>query len=786
MRWSVPSSGSSAAGRYKKSYAADVLTEPATYGHTAIVGLLLDKGAQPDKGDALKAASSRGHTEIVRLLLDGGAQPDKADVLTEAATYGHTAIVGLLLDKGAQPDKGDALKAASSRGHTEIVRLLLDGGAQPDKADVLTEAATYGHTAIVGLLLDKGAQPDKDVIEKARSRGHTEIVELLLDKDRSIGRTEMKTSVSTSDTPDASIRSGDDDGDTKSLIEIVKKRDIEKFETLEKTTETTESILHIVAVFGSSEMLECMRKWKVIEWDEEREIHEHIFGEALKGLTVGNATALYLATLMERTEMVCSLIKYSGEDNIKRCFRILHLSDEMEEIYMLDQAEKLKTKYYKLRPAVIPGHRVGKDGQRTRAFIVYSTHENKASNYELGDGLGLVMIRNPYIYKKERECTEDGRKMVPYKDTQRAENALSLHQRNLWANHSNLNIINVSPVIYRNNGDDIIEKPCIALYCSTKGVVPLGEPEFPKQLELEDGDFIDVDVHEGYFKRGGYNSLPSDHFHSTLKMGCDIGRSTPEYDACGNPLQLIGGTHGPFVKFNNNIGFLTCAHVLFDIPVTTKCVDYTHTGNNTVEVVQPSVDSTAFAGSPCGHVHRAIFNPQLDPSIDVAVVEVTDPSRLPTAGQFANAKHSSYKNAGFDQLPEYNSGSIQEDLTHFGTTHIVFKFGGSSDVTKGTLDVCGTHVRPLSTALGLPRCTEKVEMQNQYQVSGTHPTMTFFAEGDSGSPVFMKSDTGELVLIGMAIGHAYVGTNPFPLAVVTPIGAILKTLGTQYSIASFP
>ncbi|XP_033729563.1 uncharacterized protein LOC117318713 [Pecten maximus] len=528
-------------------------------------------------------------------------------------------------------------------------------------------------------------------------------------------------------------------------------------------------------------MVECMKKWHGIEWDEESEISEYIFGKSLAELTVTKVTALYLATFIERTEMVRSLIQHSGEDNIRCCFRNLHLTDAIEEVLMMDVAKKLRLKHSDLDPAVIPGHKRGNDDVG-RVFIVYSKHVFRSSSYK-HDGIDVVMIRNPYLYT--RECNADARLRISCGDAKRAEKALSIHCENLWINHSNLNIICTSPVIYRGNGD-VIEKPCIALYCSTKGVVPLGEPEFPKQLDIGDGEYIDVDVHEEYFKRGGYNSMPSDHFHSTLKMGCDIGRSTPEYDACGNRLPLIGGTHGPFVKFNNKIGFLTCAHVLFDVPLSTKCVDFLHDGSNTVEVAQPSVDSTAFGSSPCGHVHRAIFNPQLDPSIDVAVVELTDPSRLSTAGQFANAKHSSYKNAGFEELPEYSSGSILADLKHLGTTHIVFKFGSSSDLTKGTLDVCGTHVRPLSTALGLPRCTGKVEMQNQYQVSGAHPTMTFVTEGDSGSPVFMKSDTGDLVLIGMAIGHAYVGTNPFPLAVVTPIGAILNALGPKYSIASFP
>ncbi|OWF34494.1 uncharacterized protein LOC110445016 [Mizuhopecten yessoensis] len=270
-------------------------------------------------------------------------------------------------------------------------------------------------------------------------------------------------------------------------------------------------------------------------------------------------------------------------------------------------------------------------------------------------------------------------------------------------------------------------------------------------------------------------------------MGCNIGRLTPEYDAQGNLLQNLGGTQGPFVEFNNKIGFLTCAHVLFDIPMTTPSVDFQHPGNTTIEVVQPSSDATTSNGVACGHVYRAIFNPQLDPSIDVAVVELTDSNRIPKKGQFSNANHSSHIDAGFGELPEYNSGSVQTDLQHFCTTHTVVKFGSSSDVTRGTLNVCGVDVRPMTTPLGLPRGTGQVQMINQYQVCGSNPSMTFFLNGDSGSAVFMRTPgTNDMHLIGMAIGYTYVGTNPFPAAVVTPIDAILRALGPQYRIASFP
>ncbi|XP_021367569.1 uncharacterized protein LOC110459563 [Mizuhopecten yessoensis] len=394
----------------------------------------------------------------------------------------------------------------------------------------------------------------------------------------------------------------------------------------------------------------------------------------------------------------------------------------------------------------------------------------------------MVMKQNPYAFTKKK--VDDFKKdmKISGEDKIRAEKAIARNRDRLWRDHSNLNIIGVSPVIYRSNGANIIQKPCIVLYCSTKGVVPLDEPDFPKQLDIEKDDSIDVDVHEGYFLPGGYSSLPSTSYHDVLKMGCDIGRSTP----VGDPPRFLGGTLGPFVKFNNKIGFLTCAHVLFGIANPTTTLDYKYDVNNKIEVVQPSSDTTTVNGppKPCGHVKRAIFNPELNPSIDAAVVELTD--RLPNKGQFSNTKHSSYKEAGFEELPEYNSGKVRRDLTHCGE-YPVFQFGSSSDVTKGTVSMCGVDVRRLSAALGLPLGNGDVQMKNQYQVRGANPAVSFSSQGDSGSAVFMKSsDADDMRCIGMAIGSTHVDKDRCPSAVVTPIGAVLDALGSDYKIASFP
>ena len=129
---------------------------------------------------ALTVAARKGHTEIVRLLVDAGADKESRDAnrwtaLLHAAAGGHTEIAGLLLDAGADKDVCNgfgksALLLATENGRTEISRMLVDGGADTDLQDkktgktALMYAASAGHTDIARLVLDAGA--DKDVRQR--------------------------------------------------------------------------------------------------------------------------------------------------------------------------------------------------------------------------------------------------------------------------------------------------------------------------------------------------------------------------------------------------------------------------------------------------------------------------------------------------------------------------------------------------------------------------------------------------------------------------------------------
>jgi ankyrin repeat protein len=118
----------------------------ATVGDEARVRELLS--ADPSVADAhdacyrrpLSGAVANGHTEIVRLLLDAGANPNAKEAVCQGGYSLHTAawkgdgeIVRLLLDHGAIPQhwvdsSGDAMFAALHNGHHRIVQMLYAHG----------------------------------------------------------------------------------------------------------------------------------------------------------------------------------------------------------------------------------------------------------------------------------------------------------------------------------------------------------------------------------------------------------------------------------------------------------------------------------------------------------------------------------------------------------------------------------------------------------------------------------------------------------------------------------
>jgi ankyrin repeat protein len=156
----------------------------AWFGRHAAAVALLDAGAA-ELDSALYSASTQGHTDVVALLLDRGADLHFQDgePLMAAARNGHLSTVALLLDRGAdvhtQEDR-PLLKSAQC-GRLETVRLLLDRGA--DKP--LRSAASKGYLEVVRLLLDRGADVhagNERALQKARRKGHTAVEALLIER----------------------------------------------------------------------------------------------------------------------------------------------------------------------------------------------------------------------------------------------------------------------------------------------------------------------------------------------------------------------------------------------------------------------------------------------------------------------------------------------------------------------------------------------------------------------------------------------------------------------------
>ncbi|KAF4433168.1 hypothetical protein F53441_13769 [Fusarium austroafricanum] len=172
------------------------LQAAARNGHTAVVDLLLEKGACIEtptvaklligKGANIEAtgeygdtplicAAKHGSEAVVKLLIEKGANLETANEtgstpLICAAKHGHEGLVGLLLKGGANIEALDihretALVHAVMRNHEAVAKVLLEQGANSEATDesgtkCLTIAARKRNKTIVDLLVQNGAKKD--------------------------------------------------------------------------------------------------------------------------------------------------------------------------------------------------------------------------------------------------------------------------------------------------------------------------------------------------------------------------------------------------------------------------------------------------------------------------------------------------------------------------------------------------------------------------------------------------------------------------------------------------
>ena len=132
-------------------------------------------GARGDGLTGLHAAAIDGDERIAQILIAAGANVGASTVLIGstplhlAAKHGQPALVRLLLQNGADPNRRDtlgttALMLAAASGNADAVTALVDAGADPNAKEAargetaLMFAAAEGRTDAVAALLGRGAE----------------------------------------------------------------------------------------------------------------------------------------------------------------------------------------------------------------------------------------------------------------------------------------------------------------------------------------------------------------------------------------------------------------------------------------------------------------------------------------------------------------------------------------------------------------------------------------------------------------------------------------------------
>lgn len=136
------------------------------HGEFEAVDALIRRGAQVN----LPAAAATGRLEAARAALPGASRQERHFALAWAVQHGHTEIVRLLLDAGADPNQynpegahshSTPLHQAALAGHDGVVRLLVERGARTDIRDIhyqgtpLDWAVHGGRDAVVAYLRNR-------------------------------------------------------------------------------------------------------------------------------------------------------------------------------------------------------------------------------------------------------------------------------------------------------------------------------------------------------------------------------------------------------------------------------------------------------------------------------------------------------------------------------------------------------------------------------------------------------------------------------------------------------
>ncbi|MBC7925297.1 MAG: ankyrin repeat domain-containing protein [Bryobacteraceae bacterium] len=160
--------------------ANDDLFEAARRGDVDGVVKSLDAGVPVDAKwrydqTALYIAAFRGHTAVVKVLLERGADPNARDTFykmsaVQAAADKGPEILGMLVAKGAKGAEPLVIRAAA-KGEAPLLKALLTNGKWPADllSDALIAAELKKHAEAADILRSAGAKPVPPIqIEEAQ------------------------------------------------------------------------------------------------------------------------------------------------------------------------------------------------------------------------------------------------------------------------------------------------------------------------------------------------------------------------------------------------------------------------------------------------------------------------------------------------------------------------------------------------------------------------------------------------------------------------------------------
>lgn len=145
--------------------------------------------------------AEKGDIEAAKMFISEGININACDkegqsALMRASLFGHTDMVGLLLEKGAdikirsKETQSTALMEAVAGNHVDVIRLLAQNGADVNERDVLNRTplhveCMWGFVEVADLLIELGAKTDAlDMTDQtplmvAEQNGNSNMVEFL-------------------------------------------------------------------------------------------------------------------------------------------------------------------------------------------------------------------------------------------------------------------------------------------------------------------------------------------------------------------------------------------------------------------------------------------------------------------------------------------------------------------------------------------------------------------------------------------------------------------------------